>query len=88
MGAKNDASGPTGGEARVVIGVEVGEEVGDGETASETESVDGETGFGDEFGLRERGRNGRERKRERWRRLLLLIERLEGGEEEVGGVQD
>jgi len=64
VGAENNAFGPIGGEAGVVVGVEVGEEVGDGEIAGGAECVDCETGFGDEFGLWERGGNGRKRKRE------------------------
>lgn len=81
---KDDAFSPIGGEAAVVIGVEMGEEVGDGVIAGVAESVDGETGFGDEFGVRECGRNWRERG---MGRVGLVGEGGEGGEEEVGGIK-
>lgn len=79
MGAKDDAFRPIGGETGVMIGVEVREEVRDGVVASVTESVDGETGFGYKFGLRESGGERREREW-RWR---LVEERGLGSEEEV-----
>lgn len=68
MGAKDDAFRPIGGEAGVVIGVEVGEEVRDGMVTGMTKSIDGETGFGDMFGLRE---SGRKRREGNWRRRLV-----------------
>lgn len=43
-----------------MIRVEVGEEVGDGETGIAAEGVYKETGVGDEFRRGERGGNGRE----------------------------
>lgn len=74
MGAKDDAFGPIGGEASVMVGVEVREEVGDGVIVGEFEAIDDEAGFGDEFGLGEIGGDwgkrrvvGEERERERWR---------------------
>lgn len=54
-GAEDDATGPGGGEAGVVVGVEVREEVGDGEVAGVAEGVDEEAGVGDEFGVWEGG---------------------------------
>lgn len=57
-GAKDEALGPASGKARIVVRVEVGEEVGDREVAREAEGVDDEAGFGDEFGSREVGRDG------------------------------
>lgn len=83
LGAKDDAFGPSEGEAGVVIGVEVGEEVRDGVIAGVTESVDGETGLGDVFGLRESG--GKRREGE-WSWGLVKEGRL-GGNEERGGIQ-
>lgn len=51
-GAVNDAGGPLRREAGVVIGVEVGEEVRDGESGvGVLEAVDDEAGEGDEFGM-------------------------------------
>lgn len=43
-----------------MIGVEMGEEVGDGEIAGGSEGVDDEEGFGYEIGLREIWGDGRE----------------------------
>lgn len=85
MGAENDTFGPIGGKAGVVVGVEVGKKVGNGEITGETEGIDRETGFGDEFGPGKRGGNGRKRERKWW--FLLLAEGLKGSEEEVGRVQ-
>lgn len=59
MGTKDDAFGPGMGEAVVVIGMEVGEEVsgGVGGGGVVAEGVDEEAGVRDEFGGRERGGN-------------------------------
>lgn len=55
-GAINDAAGPLRREASVVIGVEAGEEVGDGEIGvGMFEAVDDEAGEGNEFGMGEGG---------------------------------
>ena len=48
-----------------MIRVEVGEEVGDGETGIAAEGVYEETGVGDEFG-RIGGGNGRRKREGRW----------------------
>lgn len=62
VGAENHPLRPCGAETGVVIGVEVGEEVGDGEIAGGSEGVDDEEGFGDEIGLGEIGGDWRERR--------------------------
>lgn len=46
-GAKDKAFAPGAAEAHVVVGVEVGEQVGDGEVTGGAEAVDDETGPGD-----------------------------------------
>lgn len=61
-----------------MVGVEVSEEVRDGEIGGVTEGVDEEACFGDEFGAREGGRNWGKRKGGFWR--------IESGEEKTGGV--
>lgn len=49
MRTKDDAFGPGGGEASVLIRVEVGEKVGDGVIAGISEAVNDEAGVGDHF---------------------------------------
>ena len=49
-----------------MIRVEVGEEVGDGETGIAAEGVYEETGVGDEFGRGIGGGNGRRKREGRW----------------------
>ena len=49
-----------------MIRVEVGEEVGDGETGIAAESVYEETGVGDEFGRGIGGGNGSRKREGRW----------------------
>lgn len=53
MRAIYDPFGPIWGEASVVIGVEVREEVRKREIAGESEAIDDEAGFWYEFGLGE-----------------------------------
>lgn len=83
MRAEDNAFGPIEGEAGIVIGVEMGEEVGDGEVAGVAEGIDEETRPGDVFGLRESG--GKRGERGRLRRLV--VEGGLGGEEEARGVE-
>lgn len=66
-----------------MIGVEVGEEVGDGEVAGVAEGVDEEASLGNVFGKRESGGTGGEGERRRG----LVVEGGLGGEEEAGGVE-
>lgn len=61
----------------------MGEEVGDGVIACVAKCIDGETGFGDEFGVRECGGNWRERE---LGRVGLVGKGGEGSQEEVGGI--
>lgn len=69
-GAEHEALRPTGRETAVVIRVEVREEVRDGVIAGVAESVDGETGSGNEFGVGECGGKWREREL-RWGRVWV-----------------
>lgn len=55
-GTVDDAARPRGGEAGVVIGVEMREKVGNGEVDGVAESVDEEAGVRDEFGVGNGGR--------------------------------
>lgn len=83
-GAINDALGPLRIEARVVVGVEVGEEVRDGEIGVGVfEAVHDEAGSGNEFGVGN-GCGGRAKGASRW---WLRGQRQggEGGAVEVGG---
>ena len=61
-GREDDAAGPGRGEAGVVVGVEVREEVGHGKGPSVAECVDEEACVGDEFGAWDGGGNGGEGK--------------------------
>lgn len=72
MRAEDDASAPIGGESSVVVGVEVGEEVRDGEIAGVAERVDEEAGFGDDFGMRKAAGDRWERETEGRRGLWGL----------------
>lgn len=55
-GTEDNTARPGGCETGVVIGVEVREEVGEGEVAGVTECVDEEAGVRDEFGVGNGGR--------------------------------
>lgn len=82
--AINDALGPLRRETRVMVGVEVGEEVRDGEIGVGVfEAVDDEAGFWNEFGVGERG-GGRD-ERESGLGLWWQGKGGEGGAVERGG---